>query len=487
VADIVSNPRKDLLKGVRPFYFGYALFIAANFIYFFSGTIFVHSQIQTPLLETAFFLATLSSRAAVFLVAALFARRMTQSRPAPMAFLALVLMVAAVLALFAAPTLAEKGVDSLVIFISAGVLIGIGDAVLLLLWARLCATLSLRTVYVYILVSYLIGLLCYTCIYLLPDFMVAPLLLVFIAGTAFAVKHSVDVAEPVNAEYSQPVFKKTVSILWRPIFGTSIFCFMSGLMSQIGGQGVIELSTMQQVSIIASLVAVVILLVPALFLSKPLSVENAYRIALPISAAGFLLVPSLWNGFGGVSNALVNIGYLIADIILWCVIADVTRDTKLPAALTFGLAQLALSVASILGVVIGVLNSTHISIQGLVLTDIALVTIYLLSVASLFLFRGRMVPKDKDEDVDNTPAVLHADEWYKARCLELGEAAGFTRREFDVLSLVGRGRSVPSTSKALFVSENTVKSHLKSIYQKLDVHSKQELMELIEAEAPKLV
>jgi DNA-binding CsgD family transcriptional regulator len=92
----------------------------------------------------------------------------------------------------------------------------------------------------------------------------------------------------------------------------------------------------------------------------------------------------------------------------------------------------------------------------------------------------------KEDDVD-VAVILHTDDWYEARCKFLGEQAGFTHREYDVLSLVGRGRSIPSTSKALFVSENTVKSHVKSIYQKLDVHSKQELMDLIEVGSDELL
>jgi DNA-binding CsgD family transcriptional regulator len=486
MVDTIIKPYKGVFKLMHPFYFGYALFIVCQFAYFNSGTVLVHSQVLTPVFSTYFTLSTLSARIVVYAIAAFLIRRMIEARPSRLALIAMVFMVLAVLLVVFAPSLVQQqGLDPLFIFITAGILLGFGDAMLLLLWGRLCGTLSFRTVYVYILMSYLIGLVCYSGIFLLQDFaltavLVVPLVIVFIIATSITAKHSVDVNEPVESEYSKPVFTKTISQLWRPVFGTSIFCFISGLMSQISGLEDIALSTFQQVSIIASLAAVVILLVPALSFKNPLTVENAYRLALPISAAGFLLLPFIWNGIGGLSNALVNIGYLIADIILWCVVADVTRDTKLPAALTFGLSQLVLSAASILGISIGFFGATHISNLGVAITDIALTTIYLLSVASLFLFRGRMFGGKVEEDVD-VAVVLHTDDWYKARCQELGEAAGFTHREFDVVSLVGRGRSVPSTSKALFVSENTVKSHLKSIYQKLDIHSKQELMDLIEA------
>jgi LuxR family maltose regulon positive regulatory protein len=40
-----------------------------------------------------------------------------------------------------------------------------------------------------------------------------------------------------------------------------------------------------------------------------------------------------------------------------------------------------------------------------------------------------------------------------------------------VLQLVAAGRSVPEIALALVVTRNTIKTHLKNIYGKLDVHS----------------
>ena len=38
---------------------------------------------------------------------------------------------------------------------------------------------------------------------------------------------------------------------------------------------------------------------------------------------------------------------------------------------------------------------------------------------------------------------------------------------------------MPVISEKLFVSENTVKSHVKSIYQKLGIHVRSELIDLV--------
>ncbi|MEQ8207601.1 MAG: response regulator transcription factor [Woeseia sp.] len=46
---------------------------------------------------------------------------------------------------------------------------------------------------------------------------------------------------------------------------------------------------------------------------------------------------------------------------------------------------------------------------------------------------------------------------------------GISRREQDVLALLAEGRSNQEIADRLFVSVNTVKTHLQNLYQKLDV------------------
>lgn len=52
-----------------------------------------------------------------------------------------------------------------------------------------------------------------------------------------------------------------------------------------------------------------------------------------------------------------------------------------------------------------------------------------------------------------------------------------TRREWDVHDLLAKGMTTKEISEALCISENTVKTHTKHIYEKLHVKTKKELME----------
>lgn len=49
-----------------------------------------------------------------------------------------------------------------------------------------------------------------------------------------------------------------------------------------------------------------------------------------------------------------------------------------------------------------------------------------------------------------------------------------------VLFLLGKGRSIDYVANDLNISFNTAKSHIRNVYGKLNVHSRQELLDLIE-------
>ena len=51
-------------------------------------------------------------------------------------------------------------------------------------------------------------------------------------------------------------------------------------------------------------------------------------------------------------------------------------------------------------------------------------------------------------------------------------AEPLTERERDVLRLLAAGRSNPEIARTLYVEVNTVKTHVKSLYGKLGVHSR---------------
>ena len=67
----------------------------------------------------------------------------------------------------------------------------------------------------------------------------------------------------------------------------------------------------------------------------------------------------------------------------------------------------------------------------------------------------------------------------RAFCALLGADAGLTDREVDILFLLSQGYSGAKVCDELGISRGTLNTHSTSIYRKLDVHSKQQLIDLV--------
>lgn len=100
--------------------------------------------------------------------------------------------------------------------------------------------------------------------------------------------------------------------------------------------------------------------------------------------------------------------------------------------------------------------------------------IFAFSVAYVWIFPER-------DFISLSPTMFGlSTESLEARCAELGERFGLTKREKELLELFACGRNSAYIEKELFISKNTVASHRKSIYRKMGVKTQQELLTLVE-------
>lgn len=77
-------------------------------------------------------------------------------------------------------------------------------------------------------------------------------------------------------------------------------------------------------------------------------------------------------------------------------------------------------------------------------------------------------------------AVTPGKGMWRRRCTLVAERYSLSPREEEVLSLLAKGRNTEYIQKELSVSSHTVKAHVYNIYRKLGIHSRHELMDIIE-------
>ncbi|MSA93868.1 hypothetical protein GKG38_02045, partial [Gordonibacter urolithinfaciens] len=79
-------------------------------------------------------------------------------------------------------------------------------------------------------------------------------------------------------------------------------------------------------------------------------------------------------------------------------------------------------------------------------------------------------------------AAAEGDDAFDARCAAVAAAGNLTEREAEIMRYLARGRTKAHIAGVLYVSENTVRSHVRNIYAKLEVHTRQQLIDLVEEE-----
>lgn len=204
-----------------------------------------------------------------------------------------------------------------------------------------------------------------------------------------------------------------------------------------------------------------------------------YQVALPLMAAGFLFLP-LHEPYSIIGTAVHQFGYQYFYIVLWAIWSTVAAHEKVPAAWIVTLGLLAIQLGQLAGS-LGADVALHCISSDLGKAMISSSCIFAILLASLFVFGSRSAstawgyvrPMEEIEEAGgSTEAAIEA----------LSRRFRLTPRESDVFALLARGRNRAFICADLVIGEETVKSHVKSIYRKLAVHSQQDLINLVEEE-----
>ena len=114
------------------------------------------------------------------------------------------------------------------------------------------------------------------------------------------------------------------------------------------------------------------------------------------------------------------------------------------------------------------------------LVEVTLILIMFLLVCALTLMFA-WVALRRQNVFDKTPAQAAAEKTRDTIPESLISQYKLTSREVEVISLFAQGYSLAKVSQELYISLGTAQSHIKNIYRKLDVHSKDELISLVDS------
>ena len=205
----------------------------------------------------------------------------------------------------------------------------------------------------------------------------------------------------------------------------------------------------------------------------------AYRISFLLTMIAVLFMPYADHN-PNLMYGITNFGAFLFKIMIMIIAFNFCQRYRTSPTLVFSLTRIAFSLDLLLG--FGVFHAyRHFEPVFPDLLGIVSVVLGILVVATysfVFTERGN-VPIFVKVESPLTPADSLED-----RCKRLVRIGKLSKRETDVLRLIAKGRSTPRIQEELHVSMNTVNTHTSHIYQKLKVHSRQELLDLLEETAP---
>ena len=221
------------------------------------------------------------------------------------------------------------------------------------------------------------------------------------------------------------------------------------------------------------------------------SLDGLFSLAFAFALLGMLIVPATPAGgaFAPLANAFLQAGSEVTTIVtdLLVVMIAVRNPTNLlPVWFT---SRCAMSFGTELGAASGQLENylevTNPELAGLFVAFIAfcfvMFNFMLMRRFSFDATVAQLQPVGPVEEVGEQDERLpHID----MRCAEIAGAHSLTPRESEVLALLARGRNAAYIQESLTLSRNTVKSYVARVYSKLDVHSHQELIDLVEEKGP---
>lgn len=357
--------------------------------------------------------------------------------------------------------------------IAASVMGGVGIGWLYMRWAMFYANLSIKNAVACIFGALCVGSLIKAATDLMPMIpgalvcMASPLL------TMFAL-HDAERHRP-PCKPSMQLYTSVIS-LWPIVAGASVYAFITGV---VQGADIVAdpfplwaLVCMQHIpeSLAGALV------IWWVFVHKgSINASVLWRVILLFTATSLLLLPMLGPGLSGQAQAILGIAQALIVMLYWATIADIAHHSSFNSAFTFCICWLFYCVPFVGGHLVAMALGDQV-----ISWPVSAVLIFVSAIALAFLlnesvFDHERVFADLANPLPRPTDYATIDE----KCRALGEARGLSQREVEIVSLLAKGHSKGYIAENLHIAENTVRSHAKRIYSKLDIHSVKELMELL--------
>ncbi|BAK45842.1 helix-turn-helix transcriptional regulator [Eggerthella sp. YY7918] len=358
------------------------------------------------------------------------------------------------------------------------ILTAIGGAFLFCLWAEAYSQMGMTQTLMYGAGSCIVaGLISFIVSTMQPPFAIlaTTLLPVFSLACALLSFRILPAERPCSADMRYPLPWKLLGIM-----------AVAGLLSGTAGAGMpgaIWIGAIHRV--VATGLAGLVIIVMTLTLKSSVDVRFLAKVTLPLSVIALALIPLSGPEWGFIVSFLIKLAYVWFTIFVLLMLANIAYRFEVPSLRLFATAR-AISEAAIF---IGITFRSTLVQEGFLsnptlTVGITLGGIVLILVCVVIWMSEKTVNSDWGASGISLSDKLHVPgprERFMARCDAIAAQYGLTPREQEIMALIAQRKSRAEIEQELFLSQNTVKTHVRHLYAKLGVGSKADVIELLEA------
>ncbi len=250
--------------------------------------------------------------------------------------------------------------------------------------------------------------------------------------------------------------------------------------------------------LIANLVVAAALSIFVAISRRSIDLGLAFKAVVPVVAVVLFAMPVFGESNPLLLNTAMTACFWTINMVVWYSVATAAYDYNVSGFVLGGVMFALILITRILGIGLGYLFWLIPDTPALLFAGISAAMLYLLAMTVFFHRRHQngiilghteiSLDAKAADAPEPEPAAAGSQDAQDARASQATEDAlesfarefGLTRRESEVLPYLAKGRSAKVIAEALFVSEPTIRTHTRRILEKADLHSKQELISLLE-------
>ena len=491
---------------------GYALFLATNATVVWGGVFpFLPDAVQTPQFTSIFFVSQALAFALCFLV------NTALSYLSPGRGASVRIRVPALCCLLGwACLFASMYVPGrlLALGCGAGALIGYGTAGFQIAWQYVFAAQRPEVSSRNFIFGTLLAPLIYFALYLLPiaitSFLIPLVFMPVYSLCIVLVGQSVhpDQAMLTDCPRTHPdASKQLVRDYWRSAVSIGALALSCGVARSLALGRASTALVVNNISMVALLLGAAAVL--AVWNTRPLriSITMFFRLFFPFAITSFLLLPVFGDTGLTVTAGGMYALYACCGVLVMVQCGQAARDRAINPTFVFGVVAGIMYLLHDVGFLVG-LSLEQLMPFGIdPYMTVSFATIYLLAMMFFMVqggFQSALSPSRVQADHielmllgashprARASAGVSADaagervregspylDRVSKQCQLLARKFKLSARELEVVEALARGDTIPGIASALGLSENTVRTHIKRIYGKIDVHKKQELLDLV--------